>query len=262
MITDDVAPLRYDVEPWFMSGFEFRCVWETLGLDNLPFPLAYRNRGKKYMAEVEADRKEALRRQRAELTQNRVRILEALRFPAFLMQGFGRIEDGDGLQLYRLFGAIGTTGYCAVITQDPSDQLIFGEDVQIIGCVNVDFPQVVLEALPDYKPGSEPRRIARHENQTPAKVLGDSRITASILLSGSADFTLDYGLRDPNHLTLINVAGDGAYLVNEGANGFQIIPATVRNLLDTFQKVEELHLKAATDRLARARSDQDFSGIP
>ena len=46
MITDDVAPLRYDVEPWFMSGFDFRCVWEALGLDNLPFPLAYRNRAR------------------------------------------------------------------------------------------------------------------------------------------------------------------------------------------------------------------------
>src|SRR5262245_39316071 len=226
MITDNVAPLRHDVEPWFMSGFDFRCVWEALGLDNLPFPLAYRIRDRQYMVDVEADRKAALARQRADLNQNRVRILEAVRFPAFMMHGFGRIEDGAGLRLYRLFGVIGTTGYCAVITQDPSEQTIFGEDVQIIGCVNVDFPQAVIEALPDYKPGAKKRRGESLEDQKPAAALRDSKITASILLSGSADFTMDYELRNPNHLTLINVADDGAYLVNEGTQAFQIVPAT------------------------------------
>jgi hypothetical protein len=260
VITDDVAPVRYGVEPWFMSGFDFRCVWEALGLDNLPFPLAYRIRDKQYMAEVEADRKAALARQRADMTQNRVRILEALRYPAFMMQGFGRIEHGTSLRLYRLFATIGTNGYCAVITQDPSEQTIFGEDVQIIGCVNVDFPQVVIEALPDYKPGARQRRDERLEDQTPAGALRDSKVAASILLSGSAEFTMDYELRNPNHLTLINVADDGAYIVNEGSESFQIIPATVRNLLDTFKKVEELQLRAA-QRLSAATSNRDFDGI-
>lgn len=260
MITDKVSPLRYDVEPWFMGGFDFRCVWEALGLDHLPFPLAYRNRGRQFMTEVEADRRDALARQRAELTQNRVRILEALRFPAFMMHGFGRIEDGAGQRFYRLFAVIGTTGYCAVITQDPSEQLIFGEDIQIIGCVNVDFPQVVIEALPDYKPGNRARRVARLEDATPAEILRDSTITASILLSGSADFTMDYGLRNPNQLTLINVAEDGAYVVNEGSDAFQIIPASVRNLLDTFKQVEELQLTTA-ERLSAATSDREFDGI-
>ena len=134
-------------------------------------------------------------------------------------------------------------------------RLIFGEDIQIIGCVNVDFPQVVLEALPDYKPGTEPRRDCTPRGPDAGRVLGDSKITASILLGGSADFTLDYGLRNANYLTLINVADDGAYLVNEGAKAFQIIPATIRSLLDTFQKVEELHLKAA-NREARERQDR------
>ncbi|MCT7659703.1 ESX secretion-associated protein EspG [Mycobacterium deserti] len=263
MITDQVAPLRHDVEPWFMSGFDFRCLWEALGLDRLPFPLAYRNRGRKYRADVESDRQAALTRQRAEMTQNRLRILEALRFPAFLVQGFGRIEDdAGGLRIFRLLGAIGTTGYCAVITQDPSEQLIFGEDIQIIGCANVDFPQVVLEALPDYQPGTMPRKDARLEHETPAKIFGDSTITASILLSGSADFTLDYELRDPNHLTLINVADDGAYLVNEGTDTFQIIPASITNLLDTFKKVENLQANAAERRVKAARSDRDYNGIP
>lgn len=260
MITDNVAPLRYDVEPWFMSGFDFRCVWEALGLDHLPFPLAYRIRGRQYMSEVEADRTAALARQRADLTQNRVHILEALRFPAFMMHGFGRIEDGAGQRLYRLFGVIGTTGYCAVITQDPSEQLIFGEDIQIIGCVNVDFPKVVIEALPDYKPGKRQRRDGHLEYETPAAVLRDSKITASILLSGSAEFTLDYELRNANHLTLINVADDGAYLVNERADDFQIIPASVSNLMDTFKKVEELQLHTA-ERLSAANSNRDFDGI-
>lgn len=262
MITDKVAPLRYDVEPWFMTGFEFRCIWESLGPDHLPFPLAYRIRDKKYLAEVEADRRDVLRRHREKLTPNRMYILQALRFPAFLLQGFGRIEDGAGQRLFRLFGAIGTRGYCAVVTQDPSADLIFGEDVQIIGCVNVDFPQVVLEALPDYQPGTKPRRDGLLEEQTPAKALGDSRITASILLSGSADFTLDYELRDPNHLTLINVADEGAYLVNEGANSFQIIPASIPNLLDAFTKVAELQAKAAERRTAAASSERDFNGVP
>jgi hypothetical protein len=261
MITDDVAPLRHGVEPWFLSGFDFRCVWESLGLDNLPFPLAYRNRGRMYMAEVEADRRAALARQRAEINQNRVRILDALRFPAFMMQGFGRVEEGTGHRLYRLFGVIGIRGYCAVITQDPSDELIFGEDIQIIGCVNVDFPQVVLEALPDYKPGTMPRREGRFEDETPAKVLRDSAITASILLSGSADFTLDYELRNANHLTLINVGDDGAYVVNEGSGAFQIIPASVPHLLEVFKKVEQLHLKATEERLSAARADRDFNGL-
>jgi hypothetical protein len=260
MITDDVAPLRYDVEPWFMSGFDFRCVWEALGLDNLPFPLAYRIRGRKYMSEVEADRKAALARQRADLTQNRVRILEALRFPAFMMHGFGHVEDGAGQRLYRLFAMIGTNGYCAVITQDPSDEILFGGDIQIIGCVNVDFPQVVIEALPDYKPGKKGRRDARVEDETPAEVLSGSKITASVLLSGSADFTMDYELRKPNHLTLINVAEDGAYVVNEGTHASQIIPATVNNLLNAFKKVEELQLRAA-EALAAATSNRDFDGV-
>jgi EspG family len=260
MITDDVAPLRHDVEPWFMSGFDFRCLWEALGLDHLPFPLAYRNRGMKYMAEVEAARSAALARQRAGMTPPRARILEALRYPGFMMHGFGHIEHGAELQPYRLFAVIGTTGYCAVITQDPSDEFIFGEDIQIIGCVNIDFPQVVIEALPDYKPGTKPRRDGRAENETPAEVLRDSTITASILLSGSADFTLDYELRNENHLTLINVADDGAYVVNEGEHAFQIIPASVSNLLDVFKKVEGLQLKAA-ERISAARSDPDFNGI-
>jgi hypothetical protein len=259
LITDDVAPLRYDVEPWFMSGFEFRCVWEALGLDHLPFPLAYRNR-QTYMAEVEADRRAALARQRTDLNANRVRILEALRFPAFMVQGFGRVEDGAAEQLYRLFAVIGTTGHCAVITQDPSEQTIFGADIQIIGCLNVDFPQVVLEALPDYKPGTRSRRNARLEDETPAQFFRASKISASILLAGSADFTLDYELRNANYLTLVNIADDGAYLVNEGTDAFQIIPATVRSLLDAFQKVAELQLKAA-EKLSAARSDRDFNGI-
>jgi hypothetical protein len=147
-----------------------------------------------------------------------------------------------------------------VITQDPSEQTIFGEDVQIIGCVNVDFPQVVIEALPDYKPGARQRRDERLEDQTPAGALRDSKVAASILLSGSAEFTMDYELRNPNHLTLINVADDGAYIVNEGSESFQIIPATVRNLLDTFKKVEELQLRAA-QRLSAATSNRDFDGI-
>lgn len=257
MITEDVAPLRYDVEPWFMSGFDFRCVWEALGLDQLPFPLAYRNRHQTYMSEVEADRRAALARQRADLTQNRVRILEALRFPAFMMLGFGRIGYGADEELYRLFGVIGTTGYCAVITQDPGEQTIFGEDIQIIGCVNVDFPQVVLEALPDYKPGTKPRKDARLEDEKPAEFFRESEITASILLGGSADFTHDYELRNANYVTLVNVDGDGAYVVNEGTHGFQVVPATVANLLEAFQKVEELQLKTA-ERLSAAMSDRDF----
>jgi hypothetical protein len=127
--------------------------------------------------------------------------------------------------------------------------------------VNVDFPQVVLEALPDYKPGTRPRKDARLGDETPAKVFRDSKVTASILLSGSADFTLDYELRDPNHLTLINVADDGAYLVNEGPDAFQIIPASIPNLLDAFKKVEDLQAKAAERRSAEAGADQDFYGI-
>jgi len=185
-----------------------------------------------------------------------------LRFPAFMVMGFGRIGHGADEELYRLFGVIGTTGYGAVITQDPSEQNIFGEDIQIIGCVNTDFPQVVLEALPDCAPGKRPRKDARLDDETPADFFRESKITASILLGGSADFTLDYELRDANYLTLVNIADDGAYVVNEGTEAFQIVPATVRNVLDTFQKVEALHLKAATERLAAARSDQDFSGIP
>jgi EspG family len=252
MIADDVAPLRHDVESWFVSGFEFRCVWEALGLDNLPFPLAYRNR-QQYLAEVEADRRAALTRLRADLTANRVRILEALRFPAFMMLGFGQIEHGTGERLYRLFAVIGTTGYCAVITQDPSEQTLFGEDIQITGCVNVDFPQVVLEALPKYPPGTKPRKDARFEDETPGAFFRESTITASILLAGSADFTLDYELRNANYLTLMNIADDGAYLMNEGANAFQIIPATVSNLLSAFNKVEKLQSKAA-ERLSAAKS--------
>ncbi len=260
MITDDVAPLRYGVEPWFMSGFDFRCVWEAQGLDTLPFPLAYRNR-QKYMSEVAADRRAALDRQRADLTDNRVRILEAFRSPAFVMLGFGRIGYGASEQLYRLFGIIGSGGYCAVITQDPSQQTIFGEDIQIIGCVNVDFPQVVLEALPDYKPGKKPRKEARLEDETPAEFFRDSTITGSILLGGSADFTLDYELRNASYVTLFNVADDGAYLVNEGADAFQIIPATVPNLMGVFRKVEELQLKTA-ERISAAASDRDLDGLP
>jgi hypothetical protein len=259
MITDDVAPLRYNVEPWSMSGFEFRCVWETLGLDQLPFPLAYRNR-QEYMAEVEADRRAALTRLRADLTENRTRIFEALRSPAFMMLGFGRIEDGPSERLYRLFAMIGTAGYCAVITQDPSEQTIFGADVQITGCVNVDFPRVVLEALPEFTPGTKPRKDARLEDETPAEFFRESTITASILLTGSADFTPDYELRNANHLMLTNIANDGAYLVNESANAFQIIPATVSNLLNAFKKVEERQSKAAKKPSA-PKSEWDFSGI-
>ncbi|MGV0744140.1 ESX secretion-associated protein EspG [Mycolicibacterium sp. XJ870] len=259
MITDEVAPLRHGVEPWFMSGFEFRCAWEALGLDRLPSPLSYRHRGPTYMSEVEADRREALARLRSSLTPNRVRILEALRYPAYLLQGFGQIEAG---QIYRLLGVIGATGYCAVITQDPSDQLIFGEDVQIIGCVNIDFPQVVLEALPVYKPGTRPRKEELLEDETPTSALRDAKITGSILLSGSAEFTMDYQLRDPTHLTVINIADDGAYVVNEGVKSFQIIPATVPNLMQVFKKIEMRQSEALADKLSAEKADRDFDAIP
>ncbi|MGH3723716.1 MAG: ESX secretion-associated protein EspG [Mycobacterium sp.] len=252
MITDELAPVRYDVEPWFMTGFEFRCAWEALGLDHMPFPLSYRNR-QQYMSEVEADRDAALSRLRESLNPNRVRILEALRFPAFMMRGFGRIEEDESQRLFRLFGVIGTTGYCAVVTQDPSEQTIFGEDVQIIGCANIDFPQVVLEAFPEYAAGTRPSKKARYENETLSQLFDETTITASILLAGSADFSLDYELRNPSYLTLVNLADDGAYLVNEGAEEFQVVPATVSNLLDAFRRVEELQMKAA-ERLS-ARSD-------
>jgi hypothetical protein len=261
MITDNVTRLHYDVEPWFMSGFDFRCVWEALGLDRLPFPLAYRIRDRQYMSEVAADRRDSLARQRASLTQNRVRILEALRFPAFMMHGFGRIEAAAGLKLYRLFAVVGSTGYCAVIIQEPSEQVIFGEDVQIIGCANVDFPEVVVKVLPEYSAGTKPRKYARFEDEeTPEEFFAESSVTSSILLAGSAEFTLDYELRNANHLTLVNVADDGAYLVNEGSYAFQIIPATVPNLLEAFQKVEELQSKVA-ERLSSATSSRDFDGI-
>ncbi|MGA5541665.1 hypothetical protein ACPCIR_07430 [Mycobacterium sp. NPDC051198] len=262
MITDKVAPLRHDVEPWFMSGFDFRCLCEVIGLDRLPFPLAYRNSKQQYKGELEADRQTALARQRAGMTPVRLLILDALRSPVFLLQGFGQIEEGTGTRLYRLFGVIGTSGYCAVITQDPSRETIFGEDIQIIGCANVDFPPVVLEALPDYQPGTRPRQDGLFEDETPAKVLRDARVTGSILLSGSSEFTKDYTLRNENHLTLINVADDGAYLVNEGLTSFQIIPATVANMLAAFKKVETAQSQAAEDRLAAARSDREFNGLP
>ncbi|MGV0735395.1 hypothetical protein BKG61_04185 [Mycobacterium syngnathidarum] len=262
MITDEVAPLRHGVEPWFMSGLEFRCVWEALGLDRLPSPLSYRHRGRTYMSEVEADRAAALTRLRESLNPNRVRILEALRYPAYILQGFGQIESGAGQQIYRLLGLIGTTGYCAVITQDPSEQLIFGEDVQIIGCVNVDFPQVVLEALPAYHPGTRPRKEELLEDQTPTSALRDAKITGSILLSGSAEFTRDYQLRDATHLTLINIADDGAYVVNEGTNSFQIIPATVPNLMQVFKKIEKRQSEALAEKLSAERADREFDALP
>ncbi|MFV8228082.1 ESX secretion-associated protein EspG [Mycolicibacterium fortuitum] len=259
MITDKVAPIRHDVEPWFMSGFAFRCVWEALGLDNLPSPLSYRHRGRTYMSEVEADRATVLARLRASLNPNRVRILEALRYPAYLLQGFGQIESGE---VYRLLGVIGTTGYCAVITQDPSEQLIFGEDVQIIGCVNVDFPQVVLEALPSYEPGTRPRKEELLEDETPASALRDAKITGSILLSGSPEFTMDYQLLNADHLTLINVADDGAYVVNEGTKAFQIIPATVPNLMQVFKKIEKRQSEALAEKLSAAQADREFDALP
>jgi len=258
VITDRVS-LHHDVEPWLMSGFDFRCVWEALGLDRLPFPLAYRIRGRQYKAEVEADRRVALARQRANLTQNRVRILEALRFPAFMMHGFGRPQPGVGL--YRLFAVVGSTGYCAVITQRPGEQVIFGEDIQVIGCANIDFPRVIVATLPDYSTGKKERKYARFEDdETPEEFFRESSVTGSILLSGSADFTLDYELRNASCLTLVNVAGDGAYLVNEGTHAFQIIPATVPNLLDAFQRVEELQAKTA-ERFSAATSDRNLDGI-
>lgn len=259
MITDEVAPLRHGLEPWFMSGFEFRCIWEALGLDRLPSPLSYRHRGPTFMSEVEADRREALARLRAGLNPNRVRILEALRYPAYLLQGFGQIESG---QIYRLLGVIGTTGYCAVITQDPSEQLIFGEDVQIIGCVNIDFPQVVLEALPAYKPGTRPRKEELLEDETPTSALRDTKITGSILLSGSPEFTMDYQLLNADHLTVINIADDGAYVVNEGTKSFQIIPATVPNLMQVFKKVEKRQAEALAEKLSAEKSDRDFDALP
>lgn len=52
MITDKVAPIRHDVEPWFMSGFDFRCLCEVIGLDRLPFPLAYRNSKQRYQDDL------------------------------------------------------------------------------------------------------------------------------------------------------------------------------------------------------------------
>ncbi|MCV7112007.1 ESX secretion-associated protein EspG [Mycolicibacterium setense] len=259
MITDDVASLRHGVEPWFMTGFEFRCAWEALGLDRMPSPLSYRHRGPKYMSEVAADRREALARLRASLTPNRVRILEALRYPAYLLQGFGQIEAG---QIYRLLGVIGTTGYCAVITQDPSEQLIFGEDVQIIGCVNIDFPQVVLEALPAYKPGTRPRKEELLEDETPTSALRDAKITAQILLSGSPEFTKDYQLLNADHLTMINIADDGAYVVNEGTKAFQIIPATVPNLMQVFKKIEKRQAEALAEKLSAERADREFDALP
>ncbi|MGV9801800.1 ESX secretion-associated protein EspG [Mycobacterium sp. NPDC003449] len=254
--------MRHDVDPWFMTGFDFRCLWETAGLDRLPFPLAYRNRKQRYIAEVEADRQAALVRQRAGMTPNRLRMLDALRFPMLVMTGFGRIEDGAGQRIFRLFGAIGTAGYCAVVTQDPSDELIFGEDIQIIGCANVDFPQVILEALPDYKPGARSRKDGQYEDETPAQVLRESRISGSILLSGSSEFSQQYELRNENHLTLINVADDGAYVVNEGVSSFQIIPATIPNLLAAFKKIEKAQVTQLEERLTAARSDREFNGIP
>lgn len=259
MITDEVAPLRHGLEPWFMSGFEFRCIWEALGLDRLPSPLAYRHRGPKFMSEVEADRAAALARLRAGLNPNRVRILEALRYPAYLLSGFGQIETG---QVYRLLGVIGTTGYCAVITQDPSEQLIFGEDVQIIGCVNIDFPQVVLEALPDYEPGTRPRKEELLEDETPTSALRDTKITAQILLSGSPEFTKDYQLLNADHLTMINIADDGAYVVNEGTKAFQIIPATVPNLMQVFKKIEKRQAEALAEKLSAERADREFDALP
>lgn len=254
MITDKVAPLRFDVEPWFLTGFDFRCMWEAMGLDRLPFPLAYRMRGPKYMSELEAQSRDAIKRQGAALNPYRVQMLQALRYPALLLEGFGWVEDGDGQRVYRLFGVIGQSGHCAVITQDPSDEYAFGSDVQIMGCANTDFPKVVIEALPDYTPGTRPRKDGSFEYESPEELLADCDVTASIMLSASADFNLDYEMRDPTRLILINVADDGAYLVNESIDTFQIIPATIQNLLGAFKKVEEQQLQVA-ERLSPEGSD-------
>ncbi|OHT81182.1 hypothetical protein [Mycobacteroides saopaulense] len=254
MITGDLAPLRYDVESWNMSGFDFRCTCEALGFDQLPFPLGYRNR-QIYMDEVESDRIIALDRQRAGMNQYRVYILEALRHPALIVRGFGRINRGPSEKLYRLFGTIGTNAYGAVITQDPSDEPLFGSDVQVRGCANVDFPQTVIRALPEFRPGRRARQDIPHKSDSLSKLFQGLRVSSSVLLSVSVDFSLDYELRDPVHLTLVNIADDGAYIVNENPDVIQVVPATIPNLMKTFRAIEAIQSNAAQKLAAHERTD-------
>ncbi|WP_166556005.1 ESX secretion-associated protein EspG [Mycolicibacterium sp. CBMA 226] len=260
-MTDDVVPLRYGIERWSLSGFEFRCAWESLGLDYLPFPLAYRHLEPQLMSQVEAERRAALARLRGELTPARVSMLEALRFPIFVVQGFGRISDGEEENVYRLWAVIGRTGQCAIATQDPGHQLIFGQDIHITGCASDDFPQVLIDALPQSTPGREARREGRYDDRTPEVVLGDAPITGSVLLSAAVDFSLDYELRDPSHLTLITVADDGAYLVHEGTSDFQIVPATVPNLLEAFDRIKQRQMEVAA-KWALTNTGRDYLGLP
>ncbi|MEU9809098.1 hypothetical protein [Mycobacterium sp. NPDC050853] len=254
MITGDLAPVRHDIESWNMSGFDFRCTCEALGFDQLPFPLGYRNR-QTYMEEVEADRIAALDRQRAGMNQYRIYVLEALRHPALIVRGFGKINRGPSEKIYRLFGAIGTNAYSAVITQDPSDEYLFGSDVQVRGCANIDFPQVLIRALPEFRPGKHARQDIPRKSDSLSKLFQGLNITSSILLSVSVDFSLDYELRDPVHLTLVNIATDGAYLVNENPDVIQIVPATIPNLIKTFHTVEAIQANAAQKLAAHRQTD-------
>ncbi|UHJ57565.1 hypothetical protein LT337_12750 [Mycolicibacterium fortuitum] len=73
---------------------------------------------------------------------------------------------------------------------------------------------------------------------------------------------MDYQLLNADHLTLINVADDGAYVVNEGTKAFQIIPATVPNLMQVFKKIEKRQSEALAEKLSAAQADREFDALP
>ncbi len=73
---------------------------------------------------------------------------------------------------------------------------------------------------------------------------------------------MDYQLLNADHLTVINIADDGAYVVNEGTKSFQIIPATVPNLMQVFKKIEKRQAEALAEKLSAEKSDRDFDALP
>ena len=68
---------------------------------------------------------------------------------------------------------------------------------------------------------------------------------------------MDYQLLNADYLTVINIADDGAYVVNETPTAFQIIPATVPNLMQVFKKIEKRQSEALAEKLSAEQADRD-----
>jgi hypothetical protein len=160
---------------WLFGGAEFEVLLRGFGRDRLPFPLQYRSACSDIHA-LELERLDAAKSLQPKLDQTLHAAMSALLEPAARVEvcGYANLHTTDKVRLHA-----GVRGHAAAVAwQHPTDDPDVGGDVALLACAAGEFPQRIIDALPNCRAGSGSRfAVARSDlrSATGGSVLHDAR---------------------------------------------------------------------------------------